>query len=287
MGIRTIRGDNQMNPSSKKPFYLALFTTLLALGVVLLFDASKDWPKMIHLYFAGLLGIFVLCLTWLAWSRRGERQTPLVLSFFLCGLIVMQVWFKKWTVLVHLLGGVLTVTILWLITLEWASVSLRKVHSSIFTSFNPWVSFALGLLALQIALGGLTAANYAGLACPDFPTCHGTWWPLPGVTSPSMSSILGDPIAIHFMHRLGALLCVLLVGGVALSLILSAPRFFAQLGGVVFVLLWVQILLGILNVIWQLPLWLAVLHKGIAVLLWVSLATVRYYLFHHARDYRL
>ena len=36
----------------------------------------------------------------------------------------------------------------------------------------------LVLLAVQIALGGWTSANYAALACgTDFPKCAGAWWP--------------------------------------------------------------------------------------------------------------
>src|SRR3546814_6390613 len=41
-----------------------------------------------------------------------------------------------------------------------------------------WVMVVLALLAVQIALGGWTSANYAALACAnDFPKCVGQWWP--------------------------------------------------------------------------------------------------------------
>ncbi len=33
------------------------------------------------------------------------------------------------------------------------------------------------LLWLQVALGGWVSTNYAVLACSDFPTCQGSWWP--------------------------------------------------------------------------------------------------------------
>ena len=35
---------------------------------------------------------------------------------------------------------------------------------------------AAAALVLQISLGGWTSANYAALACPDFPTCQNQWW---------------------------------------------------------------------------------------------------------------
>ncbi|MFM8692557.1 MAG: COX15/CtaA family protein [Limnohabitans sp.] len=35
----------------------------------------------------------------------------------------------------------------------------------------------IGLLWIQMALGGWVSTNYAVLACTDFPTCNGRWWP--------------------------------------------------------------------------------------------------------------
>src|SRR6185369_232034 len=36
----------------------------------------------------------------------------------------------------------------------------------------------VALLAVaQAALGGWVSTNYAVLACSDFPTCQGAWWP--------------------------------------------------------------------------------------------------------------
>ena len=40
-----------------------------------------------------------------------------------------------------------------------------------------WARLSLLLVIGQIVLGGWTSTNYAALACTDFPTCHGSWWP--------------------------------------------------------------------------------------------------------------
>ncbi len=73
------------------------------------------------------------------------------------------------------------------------------------------------VLAAQFFLGGWTSANYAAVACPDFPTCQGAWWPHAdfrhafvlwrGLWINYQGGILANParVAIHFAHRLGAL----------------------------------------------------------------------------------
>lgn len=53
----------------------------------------------------------------------------------------------------------------------------------------------------QILLGGSVSSHYAGLACPDFPTCHGEWWPG-----------LSGQVGIQFLHRLGAVIATIAVG---------------------------------------------------------------------------
>ena len=76
----------------------------------------------------------------------------------------------------------------------------------------------------QIALGGWTSSNYAALACPDLPTCQGQWWPdqvdfsegfvmWRGLGVNYEFGILEAParVAIHYTHRLGALIAFLVI----------------------------------------------------------------------------
>jgi cytochrome c oxidase assembly protein subunit 15 len=72
------------------------------------------------------------------------------------------------------------------------------------------------LSVLQIALGGWVSTNYAVLACRDFPTCQGSWWPAMDFNHGfALMRELGAGkdggflpfaalTAIHFAHRLGA-----------------------------------------------------------------------------------
>ena len=79
-----------------------------------------------------------------------------------------------------------------------------------------WRVVALVVLAVQIMLGGWVSANYAAVACPDFPTCQRSFWPdmdfkdafvlWRGLGIDYEGGVLDNParVAIHVMHRLGA-----------------------------------------------------------------------------------
>jgi cytochrome c oxidase assembly protein subunit 15 len=141
----------------------------------------------------------------------------------------------------------------------------------------------LAVLVLQIALGGWTSSNYAALACPDFPTCQNSMWPQMDVKDAFIlwrglgidyeGGVLDHParVAIHFAHRLGALLAAFTLGFLCITtwrLTTSGKaRRTAQIMGVV---LLVQLILGPVMVIHALPLPLATAHNAVAALLLLS-----------------
>jgi cytochrome c oxidase assembly protein subunit 15 len=133
-------------------------------------------------------------------------------------------------------------------------------------------------LVLQISLGGWTSANYAALACPDFPTCQTQWWPAiadfkegfvlwRGIGIDYEGGVLDHParVAIHFTHRLGALLAAVLIALLGLSLA-RAPATRVD-GAAVLAVLVLQLCLGVSIVWFGVPLAVAVLHNGVAALL--------------------
>jgi cytochrome c oxidase assembly protein subunit 15 len=137
---------------------------------------------------------------------------------------------------------------------------------------------AIGVLALQIALGGWTSSNYAALACGnDFPKCLGFWWPPTdfregfvlwrGIGVNYEGGVLDTAArsAIQIAHRIGALISLLVVGAVAIAA--ARKRATRALGSTVGGLLLLQISLGIANVALGLPLPLAIAHNGVAALL--------------------
>jgi cytochrome c oxidase assembly protein subunit 15 len=183
---------------------------------------------------------------------------------------------KPVIVMAHLLGGLLTLSLLtWL---AWRTTPGSALVQAEAPRLRRLLWIGLGLLVVQIALGGWTSANYAALACGvDFPTCLGQWWPEQdyreafvlwrGIGVDYEGGVLDGParVAIQMSHRIMAILVTghLLVVGIRM---LRTPGlvFWAC---VLLVLLTAQVALGISNVVLGLPLWVAVAHNAGAALL--------------------
>jgi len=255
-------------------------------------DVGRARKEMFHRYIAGALGLLILAVAVLAWAARAVlRQSPL-LATALVALVAVQAALGKWTVTMllkpvivtlHLLGGMATLALMTWLTLR--QFDLR--HATPPPRWTRvWAALALGVVIVQIALGGWVSANYAALACVDFPTCNGEWLPAMdfghgfqlarelGVT------VAGAPLshealmAIQWTHRVGALVTLLIAGGLALA-VLRLPRL-RPCGWTLLALLAVQLALGIANVLMRLPLQLAVAHNGVAALLLVALVVLNF-----------
>ncbi|WP_018916267.1 COX15/CtaA family protein [Vreelandella zhanjiangensis] len=251
-------------------------------------DASKAWVEMIHRYIATLLGLLVVSVLALGWPFRKQPQYPWFISIALLATILVQgafgaftVTLKLWpqVVTLHLLGG-LSVLLLFL----WLHLRIRGVVEQKPLSaqrLNIWWGMAAGLLIVQLALGGWVTSNYAGIACQDIPTCNGQWWPAMDISEGfHLTQTVGPNylhgqlhaearVAIHFMHRMGALLL-----GIALLMLWYRHRRACHVAGplgLVVAIYVFQALLGVANVLMWLPLWLALLHTAGAVLLTVSM----------------
>lgn len=260
-------------------------------------EPEKGWKEMVHRYFAGTLGIFILMLAVWAWLRRGVEGQPVLLPSFLVLLVIFQALLGMWTVTLqlkpvvvmgHLLGGLTTLGLLVLL-------ALRSNPKGGHGSLNPyaWRKAAvagLAILALQIALGGWTSSNYAALACPDFPTCQGAWWPETdfdeafvlwrGLGVNYEFGVLEHPArtAIHLAHRIGALITFLYLAWLVMRLVGRGGELLSRTGWLIGGLLLVQVLLGVGNVVLHLPLLVAVAHNGVAALLLLSLILLNHQL---------
>ena len=245
-------------------------------------ETEKAWKEMVHRYLAGALVLLVVAINVLAWKREYRGQGLRGLAAVLLALILFQAALGMWTVtlkllplvvMAHLMGGLATFSIL--LWLAWRSAG--SASSPSLAAYRLHILTALVVLLLQIALGGWTSANYAALACPDFPTCHGDLWPSADFSEGFVlwreigvdyeGGVLDMParVAIHQAHRVGALVALLVLGSLALRLLRA--RTARQDGVVLGILLLAQLALGIQNVLLQLPLLNAVAHNGVAALL--------------------
>lgn len=259
-------------------------------------EHAKGWAEMIHRYAAGALGLLIAGLAACAWQRRGLRNYPHRLSAGLLLLVIVQALFGMWTVtlslwpqvvVLHLLGGFATLTLLLLLYLRLRAAVVRPgpaVAQPLRRTLLPLALVALLLVLVQIVLGGWTSANYAAHACPDFPRCQQQWWPqslslrggfdvLQPVGPNYQGGLMDGPerTAIHLVHRLGAVMVTAVVLALALALWRRERQGLALLLGLALV---AQVAIGIANVLWQFPLWLALAHNTGAAVLLLSVTAV-------------
>ena len=211
----------------------------------------------------------------------------------LAAAVIFQAALGAWTVTMllkpaivtsHLLGGISIFTLLiWLAQRQPNAANLAR--RIMVTEKSQWLGWAaLSVLAVQIALGGWVSTNYAALACSDLPTCHGVWFPTmdfsnafhvlrPLGYAPGGELLTHEALrAIHWVHRIGAMFTMLVVGSFGIALLKSATGNLAARG--LMALLGAQILLGLSNVWFGLPLAVAVAHNGVAAMLFALLLSI-------------
>jgi heme a synthase len=264
-------------------------------------DVGKAWREMIHRYLAGSLVVLTLILAVMAYSQRRARSRaslPFVVAIVatilvqaLLGMLTVTWQVAPQIVTLHLLFGMTTLGLLWWL---WLTLDARAPRPALpALGRSPGVRWApsnlvssrlaiIGLIALglQIALGGWTSTNYAAIACPDFPTCQASWWPRMDFGNafvlwhaPTMNyegGVLGTAarIAIHFTHRLGAVVASVALLLAALWTLREPALARARLAAIaVLATLVLQLTIGISMVVKGFPLWLATAHNGGAALL--------------------
>lgn len=257
------------------------------------FEYHKAIKEMVHRYFASGLGCLILVLAGMAIGNRSDPRQPVALPCALVALVILQGLLGMWTVtlllkplivVLHLVGGLTTLSLLAWLAMQPTSPTERALPGN--AGLRKLAGVGLAILALQILLGGWTSSNYAALACPDFPTCQNSYWPQMdakdafvlwrGLGIDYEGGVLDHParVAIHFVHRLGAIAAALILGALCLLAWRRGATPTVRTAGVLLgMVLIAQLILGPLMVMRALPLALATAHNGVAALL--LLATVR------------
>jgi cytochrome c oxidase assembly protein subunit 15 len=251
---------------------------------------AKAWKEMGHRYLAGTLVLLVLALAWLSWRARRARGA----SLGVLALILFQATLGAWTVTMllrpaivtaHLLGGMAILALL-----TWLALQESRWRTNRAELRAPAV-LALLALAAQIALGGWVSSNYAALACPDLPLCHGELVPAMdfrnafhvvrelGQTADGALLTNEALTAIHWTHRLFAVAVLIVVGWAAYRAFAASRTLGIALGAMVAL----QFSLGVLNVAVSRPLPLAAAHNAGAAALLVLVVVLNFIAFRGSR----
>ena len=260
----------------------------------------KAWVEMLHRYLATGVGALITVLAvaaWVVWwraRRRGEALPASVPAWATVTFawVCLQGAFGAWTVTWKLYPAIVTAHLLGaMVLLALLAAQARRAPAAplaLAGGLHAGVYVLCALAALQIALGGWVSTNYAVLACSDFPTCQGAWWPemdfghgftvLRGLGEGRDGGWLpfAALTAIHVTHRAFAVLVLaaLLVVGIGLW---RRRQHDADAGRYAVALLalaaW-QFASGLSNVVLGWPLPAALAHTGGAAVLVVVLTSL-------------
>lgn len=265
---------------------------------------TKAWIEMTHRYLAMGVGVLIIALVAVSWRnwldhRKDPAHAPWP-TLALLVLVCVQGAFGAWTVTLKLMPLIVTIHLLLAVTLLCALGTLGAHLSAapavpamtpdVTSGPRTVVTFALTAVFIQIALGGWVSTNYAVLACPDFPLCHGEVLPSRadfasgfellrplGVRADGALLPYEALVAIHWTHRAFALVVSAAVLWAAVLVLrrAAADAQAARFARWLIMLLVLQVLTGISNVVFNWPLFVAVVHNGGAAALAFVLAMLR------------
>ena len=269
------------------------------------FNSTKAWIEMVHRYLATALGFLILILFYFGIKNRPDKQpstnsdNKTTLLTILLLLVIFQGLLGMWTVtlkvhpmivLAHLVGGMSTLALLFyfykkLTPSNFPIDKTKKITGALL--------FGFVLLIIQIMLGGWTSSNYAALGCPDIPLCYGQLWPDNMDFSTAFWSwqsfgnnyeggLLPPPAktAIHFTHRVGAVITLLALSALGIQYLRNSSREIRIASQYFLAALVTQFVLGIVMVWSSINIVLATAHNAFAAILLLSFINLLYTLKH-------
>ena len=258
------------------------------------FELAKAVPEVVHRYFAGSLGLLIIGLFLYAVLSKPRNSFIVKITATMTALVLFQsllgyftVSLKLWpqVVSMHLLGGFATTTLIFLTYLKLREINLGQIdYFSISNSTMRFLNIAFPVLVVQIILGVWLSSNYAALACPDFPLCKGQILPdADYVKGLNFAQRIGPDylggqldhqsrVAIHLIHRFGALIVTLYF--LFLAYLFAKERNYF-ISGLIASLLFLQLVLGVSNIVYRLPLYVAIAHNLGALFLLLGLSYAR------------
>jgi cytochrome c oxidase assembly protein subunit 15 len=206
---------------------------------------GKAWIEMIHRYLATSVGVLIVVLAGASWAehRRAARVSagvspwwPTATLLWVClqgafGALTVTMKLNPAVVTAHLLGGVALLALL-----AAQAQGYGRERNVLAHGLRAGTLAVLALSIAQVALGGWVSTNYAVLACTDFPTCQGSWWPAMefgqgfalrrelGQTTDGAWLPFAALTAIHYAHRLLAYAVLTAIALLAWRVAVAARR---------------------------------------------------------------
>ncbi|MEO8057386.1 MAG: COX15/CtaA family protein [Burkholderiales bacterium] len=253
---------------------------------------GKAWVEMIHRYLATGVGALITVIAVVSWLEARKRSIALSPWWATATLVwvCLQGAFGALTVTMKLYPAIVTLHLLGGLGLLVLLAIQTRLHEPPNLMLSPGLRAGLWAVAVlsiaQITLGGWVSTNYAVLACSDFPTCQGAWWPVMdfehgfavlrelGAGKDGGYLPFAALTAIHFVHRLGALVVLGALALLSWRLFASGQTAWRRAAfGLAAVALW-QLASGLSNVVLGWPIVAAMAHTAGAAALVTLLAVL-------------
>jgi cytochrome c oxidase assembly protein subunit 15 len=261
------------------------------------FEKHKAWSEIIQLYVASGLGFLILVIFISSMFRKSYNK-PIKLPLFLLCLACFQAALGMWTVTLnllpmvvmgHLLSEFTVLSGLFLLYLRLTPYRIPGGDQGM-RQYGKYAMLGVVILTGQIALGGWTSANYAALACTQLPICEGAWYErldFAGAFSvPEAENYkfgthdYNELMTMHIVHRIGSLITFLYLCWLGIRLYAAASsNLIKKLSALMVLVMGIQVNLGVSNVVYSLPIAVAMMHNAVAACLMLVLVTLSYTLY--------
>ena len=260
-------------------------------------EIDKIIPEVVHRYFAASLGLLAIGLLLISLKQKRLRAESAILLFVIIGqgifgYLTVSLKLHPLIVTTHLFGAMVTTSIFLLIHMKSLKISNGF---ALFVKNKPVIIVGFILIIIQLFLGAWTSTNYAARACLDLPYCQGQLVPKTNFSegfnlfqTVGPNYLFGQMsnearVAIHLTHRIGAIIVFLYSIFLVFKLWSNETKIILS----VFVgTLFTQIFLGVNNVLSQLPLWNAVAHNVVGVVLFLTFVVMTYLSFKGQNEYK-
>lgn len=249
----------------------------------------------VHRFTASLLGLIVVAFTFLALRGRRPAGVGLAAPLAVFALTVFLSVLGYSTpspdipavTLGNLLGGMTMLALLW--WMGQRSVATAGASDNTVRTLRPWALLGLLVVAIQLVLGALVSANFAGPSCTVLPGCNGDWASISSLMrgfdlfgrlglDEQGRVVTGDvQRTLHMAHRLGAIVTFVYLAWLAIRA-MKLDHSLRTTGTCLLVFLVMQAGLGIAAVFTGLPLLLVTAHNAVAAMLLLAIVNLNHLL---------
>lgn len=249
----------------------------------------------VHRFAASLLGVIVLTIAILALRGKRPQNVGMIapLSVFALTVFLSVLGYSTPSpeipavTLGNLGGGMFMLALLWWINQR--AVETVRPHDITTSTLRPWALLGLLILTVQIALGALTSASFAGPSCTALPGCNGDWASIAGFVQGldvfgkldvnDAGRIITDDVqkTLHMAHRLGAMVTFIYLAWLAVKA-LKLDNSLRNTSISLLAFLIIQAGLGVAAVLTELPLLVVTAHNAIAAMLLLAVVNLNHLL---------